>query len=177
MRLIVTVGMPGSGKEEFLTAVKELGHQSIRMGDVVREFYTERNLEDNSLSISQFADIERKRHGFDIWARRTVEKISELTLMIDGCRSMDEIEVYRKVTGDVRIIGILASPKTRYKRLVARARDDAPKDIYEFQTRDRREINWGLAEALVLADHVIVNESSLGDFKDNVEKTIKEVLR
>ncbi|MCQ2056455.1 MAG: AAA family ATPase [archaeon] len=177
MKLIITVGMPGSGKEEFLVAAKELGHQFIRMGDTVREYYIKRDSRDENLSMSQFADIERERHGFDIWARRTIKKISELTSIIDGCRSMVEIEAYKEKTDDVSVIGISASPRIRYKRLVTRGRDDAPKDMYEFQERDRREINWGLAEAIVLADIIIVNESSLSDFKNKVKKTIREGLK
>lgn len=173
MRLIITAGMPGSGKEEFLNAAQEYGFPFVRMGDIVREFYAKRGDSDRDLSTGQFANIERERHGFDIWAKRAVEKMSGDIFMIDGCRSMDEVRAYKNITDDVTVIGIFASPSTRYERLVKRARDDAPKNIEEFQARDRREMNWGLAETLALADYLIINESTVDEFRKNVGAAMK----
>ena len=93
--------------------------------------------------------------------------------MIDGCRSMDEVRAYRNITDDVHIVGIFASPKTRYDRLVKRGRDDAPKNIEEFQERDNRELGWGLGETMALADRMIINESSLEEFKKNVKELME----
>ena len=97
--------------------------------------------------------------------------------MIDGCRSMDEVRAYRNITDDVHIVGIFASPATRYDRLVKRGREDAPKNIEEFHERDNRELGWGLGETIALADVMIINESSLDDFKDNVRKLMEEFRR
>ena len=173
MRLIITAGMPGAGKEEFLNAAQGCGFPFIRMGDIVREFYAKRDDSDRDLSTGQFANLERQRHGFDIWAKRAVEKMSGNVFMIDGCRSMDEVRAYKNITDDVTVIGIFASPSTRYERLVARGRDDAPKNIEEFQARDRREMDWGLAETMALADFMVINESSLEDFRKDVSTVMK----
>ena len=97
--------------------------------------------------------------------------------MIDGCRSMDEVRAYRNITDDVQIVGIFASPATRYDRLVKRGRDDAPKDMEEFHARDNRELGWGLGETMALADHMIINESSLDDFKKDVKALMEDLRR
>lgn len=175
MKLIITAGMPGAGKEEFLMAAQDSGIPFVRMGDIVREFYAKRSEEDRELSTGQFANIERDRYGFDIWAKRAVEKMYGNIFMVDGCRSMDEVRAYLGITDDVSVIGIFASPETRYARLVKRARDDAPKDIDEFKARDKREMGWGLAETMALADCMIVNESSLEDFRKAVKQLMKEL--
>ncbi|KUE74442.1 hypothetical protein AUQ37_00270 [Candidatus Methanomethylophilus sp. 1R26] len=39
MKMIVVAGMPGAGKEEFLSAGRAAGIPFVRMGDLVREFY------------------------------------------------------------------------------------------------------------------------------------------
>ena len=140
MRMIITAGMPGSGKEEFLIAASSTGIPFLRMGDIVREYYSKRGPKDADLTVGAFANIERERHGFDIWAKRATEKM-------------------------------------RYDRLVKRGREDAPKDLEEFRKRDEREISWGLAETMVLADKMIINESSLDDFKDEVVRTMKGFCR
>lgn len=175
MKLIITAGMPGSGKEEFLQAANSTGIPFLRMGDVVREAYSKRSEEDKDLTTGQFANIERDRHGFNIWAKRAIEKMHGDVFMIDGCRSMDEVNAYRGITDDVCIIGIFASPATRYSRLIERGRDDAPKNIDEFNARDEREMGWGLAKTLALADIMLVNETSLEDFRKLAEKTMSEV--
>ncbi len=175
MKIIVTAGMPGSGKEEFLSAANSTGIPFLRMGDIVRETYSQRSAEDSELSVGQFANIERERHGFDIWAKRAVERMHGSIFMIDGCRSMDEVRAYENLTSDVHVVAIFASQRTRYDRLVKRNREDAPKNTEEFRARDKREISWGLAETMALADTMIINESSLEDFKKNVIKTMEEL--
>ena len=173
MKLILTTGMPGAGKEEFLLAASDSGIPFLRMGDIVREFHAKRSEEDKDLSVGQLANLDRQRYGFDIWAKRAMEKMYGDIFMIDGCRSMDEVRAYRNITDDVNIVAIYASPKTRYDRLVKRGRDDAPKNIEEYQERDNRELGWGLGETMALADRMIINESSLEDFKKNVKELME----
>ncbi len=177
MKLILTTGMPGAGKEEFLLAASDSGIPFLRMGDIVREFHAKRSEEDRDLSVGQLANLDRQRYGFDIWAKRAMEKMYGDIFMIDGCRSMDEVRAYRNISDDVNIVGIFASPATRYDRLVKRGRDDAPKNIEEFQARDTRELGWGLGETMALADYMIINESSLEDFKRDVKKLMEDFRR
>jgi dephospho-CoA kinase len=176
MRLIIVAGMPGAGKEEFLTVARDAGIPFLRMGDLVREAYSERGPEDMDLTTGQFANAERDRHGFDIWAKRAVERMYGDVFLIDGCRSMDEVRAYRSITDDVHIVGIFSSPATRYERLVERARDDAPKNIGEFEARDKREIGWGLAETMALADMMIVNEGLLTDFHSDSKELLGRIV-
>ena len=177
MKLILTTGMPGAGKEEFLLAASDSGIPFLRMGDIVRESHAKRSEEDRDLSVGQLANLDRQRYGFDIWAKRAMEKMYGDIFMIDGCRSMDEVRAYRNISDDVNIVGIFASPATRYDRLVKRGRDDAPKNIEEFQARDTRELGWGLGETMALADYMIINESSLEDFKRDVKKLMEDFRR
>lgn len=168
MKLIVIAGMPGAGKEEFLNVAAERGIPFIRMGDLVREMYPNRRAEDADLNLGQFASAERDRHGYNIWAKRALERMSGDLYLIDGCRSMDEVEAYRGLTDDVNIVAIHTSPSVRYDRLVRRGRDDAPRNLEEFDARDAREIGWGLAMTIVLADNLIVNEGTLDEFRVSV---------
>lgn len=165
MKLIVVAGMPGAGKEEFLNAAMGLDIPFIRMGDLVRELYPNRSADDKELTLGQFANIERERHGYNIWAKRALERMDGPIYLIDGCRSMDEVQAYRSLTDDVIIVAIHAPPKVRYDRLVKRQRDDAPKNLDEFNARDAREMGWGLADVIALSDHLIVNDGPLEDFR------------
>lgn len=157
-------GMPGAGKEEFLTAGIAASIPFVRMGDVVRECYAASGAETEGLSVGEYAGRERKAHGPDIWSKRVMEHVTSDLCIIDGCRSMDEIRSFRKLGGDVVIVAIHASPSVRYERLVRRKRADAPANLDEFDERDRRELSWGVGEVLALSDYLIDNMSDLDSF-------------
>lgn len=176
MKLIVISGMPGAGKEEFLNVAVERGLPFLRMGDLVRELHPLRGPEDADRDLGQFADIERERYGYNIWAKRALEKMEGDAYLIDGCRSMEEIDAYRGLTDDVNTVAIHSAPSVRYDRLVRRARNDAPKDIDEFNARDSREIGWGLADVIVLSDNLIVNEGTLEEFRSSVNALLDRIL-
>ena len=175
MKLIVVAGMPGAGKEEFLNVASDMGIPFIRMGDLVRELYPKRGKEDEALSLGQFANIERERHGYNIWAKRALERMSGNIYLIDGCRSMDEVMAYRSLSDDVNIVAIHAPPRIRYDRLVKRQRDDAPRNVEEFDARDSREMGWGLADVIALSDHLIVNDGSLEKFREEASAYLRSI--
>ncbi len=54
----------------------------------------------------------------------------------------------------------------------ARARFDAPKDWKEFHERDERELGWGLGSLIAMADHLIVNEGTLEEFKSRCSQCL-----
>jgi len=164
MRLIIVAGMPGAGKEEFLTAAREEGLAFVRMGDLVRDCYVVSGAEAQGLSLGQYANVQRETEGKDIWARRAMSKATDDIFLIDGCRSMDEVRSFRALGGNTEIIAIHASPAVRFDRLVRRAREDAPRNQTEFEARDSRELAWGLGEVIALADYMLDNMSSVEDF-------------
>ncbi|OPX57576.1 MAG: hypothetical protein A4E30_01656 [Methanomassiliicoccales archaeon PtaB.Bin215] len=96
--------------------------------------------------------------------------------LIDGCRGMSEVNVFRQAFGEhVKIVAVHSAPSTRYPRLVSRARSDAPSDRQEFDERDKRELSWGLGETIALADAMIVNEGTLDDFRKDALALLKEL--
>jgi dephospho-CoA kinase len=173
MKIVVVSGMPGAGKEEFLSVASSIDIPFARMGDAVREAYSRSPEKDAGVSIGDFSTAERKRYGTTVWAKRTVEKMSGSMFLIDGCRSMDEIRSFMELGSDVIIVGIHSPPKERYERLVKRGREDAPHNLKEFRERDSREISWGLAEVIALSDIMLVNDSSLSDFHSASGKILK----
>jgi len=177
MKILVTTGMPGSGKEEFLKCCESRGAKIIRMGDIVRAKAREFGLDPSDSSVGTLANEERKRYGMDIWAKRTIPFVGGDLVIIDGTRGPDEIRAFRHAFGDdLRVIAIHACAKTRFERQLARGRSDLPMTRAGFNLRDRRELDWGLGEAIALADYMIVNESSLKDLKKSVDSLLDSIL-
>ena len=172
MRILLITGMPGAGKEELLNVARTLGIPFLRMGDIVREFYATSGAAEQGLSVGQVANSEREKHGKNIWAKRAIEKMSGDIFLVDGCRSMDEVNSYRELSAQVMIIGVHAPRMMRYQRLVRRAREDAPHSIMEFDERDNRELGWGLGNVIAMSDIMIVNDSDLETFKAKVAKEL-----
>ena len=177
MKILVTTGMPGAGKEEFLKCCESRGAKIIRMGDIVRAKAREFGLDSPDSSVGTLANEERKRYGMDIWAKRTIPFVGGDLVMIDGTRGPDEIRAFKHAFGDdLKVIAIHACAKTRFERQLSRGRGDSPMTRAEFDLRDRRELDWGLGEAIALADYMIVNESSLKDLKKKVDSLLDSIL-
>ena len=173
MKIILISGMPGSGKEELLGVARSMGIPFLRMGDIVRDFYASSGAEAEGLSVGQVASRERELHGSSIWAKRAIEEMSGDIFLVDGCRSMDEVRSFRELSDDVHVIGIHAPRGIRYDRLVRRGREDAPGSIGDFDARDERELGWGLSDVIALSDIMIVNDSTLGSFREKVAAVLE----
>jgi dephospho-CoA kinase len=176
MKLIVTVGMPGSGKDELVGVARSIGLATLKMGDLVRAEASRRGISPNGSALSRLAAEEREKHGAAIWAQRALPKLIETKMLVDGCRSETEITCFRHQFGDLFVLGIFSSPETRYERLRKRARSDDGTNLQEFFDRDQRELKFGIGSAFILADAMIVNEGDLGAFRASAKETIQRAL-
>ncbi|HEX9907213.1 MAG TPA: AAA family ATPase [Thermoplasmata archaeon] len=178
MKILVTTGMPGSGKEEFLKVCQSRGAKVVRMGDIVREKAKEFGLDSSDTSVGTLANEERQRYGMDIWAKRTIPYVGGDLVVIDGTRGPAEISAFRHAFGDdLIVVAMHAPPKARYERVKSRDRPDSPMTFQEFEHRDQRELAWGLGEAIALSEFMVVNDSTLHELKKQVDKLLDRILR
>ncbi len=177
MKLIVTVGMPGSGKDELISIARSMDLAVLKMGDLVRDETKRRGLALTNQNVARIASEERERHGPGIWAQRALPKLTETRMLVDGCRSDSEVTVFRHNFGDLFVLGIFASPETRYDRMTSRSRADDGGNLQEFFDRDRRELKWGIGNAFALADGMLVNEGPLDEFRRAGRATLERILR
>jgi dephospho-CoA kinase len=177
MRILVSTGMPGAGKEEFLLMCKAKGAKVVRMGDIVRDKVREMGLDPSDNSVGTLANEERKRYGMDIWAKRTIPFVGGDLVVIDGTRGLDEIRAFKHAFGEsLQVVAIHSSPRTRYDRIRSRCRGDCPTTLAEFEQREKRELAWGLGDVIATADHMIVNEGTLEDLKADVMRLLDRIL-
>lgn len=170
-KAILIIGMPGSGKDEFAIVAREMGIEVLNMGDIVREFTLKSGL---NISMSgEIASRERKTQGMDIWAKRTIEKIKSNFVVVEGIRNIEEIERFRKDTEIGLVVGISSGRDNRFSRLLKRGREDDPRNMEEFNRREKRELSWGIGEVIATADRYICNDSSIEDFRGQVREFLK----
>ncbi len=174
-KLICVVGMPGAGKSIVSKTLAEyFNTEVILMGDVVRAEARRRGIGKDLKSMMKFAEELRKKYGKAAVAKLTINhlkrlKINKNIIIIDGVRSLDEINEFRRHFKHVIIVAVHTSPRRRFQRLQSRGRPDDPKTWEEFQLRDKKELEFGIGSAIALADIMIVNEDK------DVNELIKEV--
>ncbi len=180
-RLIVCLtGMPGAGKSSVASFLKEKGFEVVTMGDVVREEVKRHGLEPTDTNLGKTMLKLRKDLGPGAVGHIVLQKLARdggsNNVVIDGIRSIAEVEVLKKV-GHVRLLAIHASQDTRFKHIKERGRGDAPSNDNEFAGRDRRELSVGVSEAIALANEMISNNDlTLEQLKLRAYDIVKEWL-
>jgi len=172
-------GMPGAGKGVFRKTVQEMGYPVIVMGDEVREEVKRRNLEPTPENVGRVMLQLRAAEGPAVVAKRCVPKLKKTTekiVVVDGIRSLHEVEEFKKHFPNFVLVAIDASPETRFKRLFHRRRSDDPTNWETFMQRDLRELGVGMGDVITAADHVIVNEGSLTQLRKRIRRLFKEML-
>ncbi len=91
-------------------------------------------------------------------------------------RGMAEVEAFKKEFGnDFVLVRVDAPLSLRYERIRSRGRGDDLDllSLEEFKNREKRELGWGMEEAMKKADKIVENTASLEEFKEQ----IKGILR
>jgi dephospho-CoA kinase len=174
MRVIGTVGLPGSGKSEAAAVARRLDIPVVTMGDVIREVCRNRG-HDPAEHHGTVAKSLREEEGPAAIAERSLPiiktklELSE-TVLVDGLRSDIELDCFRDAFGDDFILVSIEAPfKSRVKRLDKRGRDETDLDETALQKREERELGFGMGEAMDRADVVIENTESLSKFHETIQ--------
>lgn len=168
--ILAVTGLPSSGKGTFTKIAEAYNFKKIVMGDVIRNECAKRNLPVNRESSNKVMVDLRKERGSDAIAQMTLEWIEtaieqgEGKIIIDGVRSLKEIEFFHKFFPKLVIIGIHANPDTRLDRALKRKRKDDAYSAQAFYDRDEIELNLGIGNVIARSDILL-------DTSDNLEVT------
>jgi dephospho-CoA kinase len=187
VRVIGFTGMPGSGKSEAMEVAKARNHPVVRMGDLIWEEVERQGLPRDAKHVGEVATRMREQHGKDVWSHRTVARVRQLlakqggpasVVLIDGIRNFEEVETFRRELGhQFVLVAIHTDPEHRFQRMVRRARADDSSDMGVLRARDEREMGWGIARTIALADEMVVNDGSLEQFRWRVASLLDRVAK
>jgi dephospho-CoA kinase len=184
MKVIGVTGMPGSGKSVVSRVGESLGMRVVRMGDFIREEALQRKQNPGEVALNL-----RKEYGDFIVAERCIKfiKISENQAknvekssnfyLIEGIRSPYEVDKFKQEFEDFKVITVHSKPETRYKRLRRRKRFDDSPLISNLQTRDKRELKFGIGEVIANSDYMVINEGSLNNLKNKMRSILKNEMQ
>jgi len=171
-------GMPGSGKSLVVETAAALGFGVVVMGDVVREETQKLGLELTPKNVGRVMLELRRKGGASVVADKCIPKIEQqecAKVIVDGVRSLSEVDAFKKHFSNFSLIAVYASPETRFNRVYRRQRSDDPDGWEVFRERDLRELGVGLGDAIALAEYLVVNETSKAKAKAAVKRFIQRI--
>jgi dephospho-CoA kinase len=179
MKLVIVTGMPGAGKSEVAEAFKNAGIRIVVMGDVIRDEARSRGLESSPENTKEIMLELRKQSGMGAVALRCVNQLKEIeedVAVIEGCRSLAEVDIFDDFADEVTILGVHAPPRLRYERLCKRCREDAPPSWEVFRERDLRELSVGLGGVIALSDIMLVNDGTLESLCERSRQLVERLV-
>ncbi|TFG09854.1 dephospho-CoA kinase [Candidatus Thorarchaeota archaeon] len=179
MQILLITGMPGAGKSEIADQFRMHNHPVVVMGDVVREVARKRGLEPsrkNTMSIMLELRQNRGPGAIAEYCLDSMENLDRESIVVEGCRSIAEMEVFRKRAASLTTVCVHASPDTRFHRLQKRNRKDAPTDWDAFRERDLRELDVGLGGVIALSDIMLVNEGTKEELRKKAQSVVQRFV-
>lgn len=177
MQVMGISGLPGSGKSLVSDIATEKGAIIVSMGDIIREEAKKRGE-----STKDTAKNLREEHGQYIVSELTIKKIKKLqddgienAIIVEGIRSPHEVNMFKDNFDNFIILSIFANPTLRFKRLQKRMREDDSQDYEEFLKRDQMELDFGIGTVIALSDKIIINESDLDSYTEEINAFFKEI--
>lgn len=189
MRIIGFVGMPGSGKSVASSVARRMGIKVIVMGDVIRSEARARGLAPTDANLGMVGNDLRSREGLCAVASRCLTDIPDGDLVvIDGIRSIDEVNYFREAADKFHLIEVFTTPQARLQRIAARGRTDDVSDSHQAgaTTSSSSTVSCGEADArsgVIELDNVIespdvrIVSSCCGDLRTAAESLERRECR
>jgi dephospho-CoA kinase len=162
MKLVVVTGMPAAGKNIAAQYSQMHHYPHFSTGDFVRAELRKRGYGGDAETSAQVSTEMRGNDGLGV-TRLAIEEVLKQDadlVFLEGIRSWPEIELIRSRIS-CTLIAILAPRDTRLSRVKSRGRADDSAD--HFDLRDSREIEYGVAVCIALADAYVLNDGKMED--------------
>lgn len=173
MKLIVVTGMPASGKNVVAQYARNQQYPHFSTGDFVRAEMLKRGCKGDPESAAKISTELRGVDGLGV-TRMVVEKALEQdadVVFLEGVRSWPEIELIRSKVS-CTLVAFVAPRSVRLNRVKQRGREDDSAD--HFEDRDQREIHYGVAVCIALADAYILNTGTIDDALSQLDSIVKQ---
>ncbi len=173
MKIFVVVGMPASGKNIARIYAEKEGIPYYATGDIVRAELKKRDIKPDPGSMARLSDELRGQDGMGVTRLALDAALNESApaVFLEGMRSMPEIKLIRE-GADCTVVAFVAPCRVRKERIMSRGRADDSADA--FDERDSREIAYGAAVPVALADAYILNDGTMDDAMNHLHAIVKK---
>src|SRR5262245_49642092 len=124
--IIGLTGKNAAGKGEVAAFLKDKSFYYYSLSDAIRDELDQRKIPITRDSLIATGNELREKHGADVLARRTLEKIDpNRNYIVDSIRNPAEVETLRK-SGRFVLLNVDAPADVRFDRIKARKRENDP---------------------------------------------------
>ena len=180
-KIIALVGMSGSGKSVAVDYLTEKGYPKVYFGGMILKEMEKRGIEITADNEKEFREKIRAEEGNDWVVRQVIAEAKDLInagqkrIVLDGVYSWTEYKMIKhEFPGCTTFVAIVATKKLRYARVAERT--IRPFNAQEIRERDRSEIeNLEKGGPIAAADYFILNDGTIDDLKNNLDKILNEI--
>lgn len=178
-KILGLVGLPGAGKTTVAKYLERKGYARITLSDFIKEEAKKQAVAAVSREdLQDYGNKMREQFGPQVLAQLAFKKIRTEKygkVVIDGVRNLYEV-AFLKVENNFSLIGVIAPPRIRYKRLLDRPNRPWSGTIADFLRNEHREESLGskeiglrVRECLKKADYIIDNNKTIEELQHAVE--------
>lgn len=183
VKILAVVGMSGSGKSVVVDHLTDRGYPKVYFGGMIYKEMEKRGIErtEDGESEKEFREMIRETEGKDWVVRQVIEETKNLIaagqrrVILDGVYSWTEYRTLKKeFPKNLTFLAVVVDKKIRYDR-VAR-RPGRSFDGTAIRERDRSEIeNLEKGGPIAAADYYVLNNGTIEELCDDVDKVLKEI--
>jgi len=178
--IIALVGMPGAGKSEAASYLKQKQIPFIRFGDLTEETLKERNLPLNPENERLIREQLRQELGMAAYAIKAKSKIEALLqnhklIGLDGLYSWEEYMLLKEQFPFLLLLHVAAGVHKRYNRL--EKRPVRPLTPVQARERDTAEIVWlNKGGPIAIADYIVENNTdNINDLYAKLDEVLTHI--
>ena len=173
MVIFIIVGMPASGKNIARDYAESEHIPYFATGDLVRAEIRNRGLDPTPENTGRVSTELRGKDGLGVTrlALATALQSGQPAVFLEGMRSWPEIELIRQEAEGI-LVAFIAPKRIRSDRVASRGRSDDSQA--QFDERDSREIQYGAAVPIALADEYILNVGPMEETTAALHRIVKK---
>jgi len=162
VKCFIIIGMPAAGKDIARQVARARGYPYFATGDIVRAEAARRGVSPDAESMARLSTELRGADGMGVTrlALKAALDSGAAVAFMEGIRSRQEVDLIGAQAETV-VIAFLAPRPLRRARVLSRGRSDD--SAAAFDGRDRREIDYGVAVPIALADEYVLNTGTLDE--------------
>jgi dCMP deaminase len=181
--IIGLTGKNASGKGEIARFLQDRGFYYTSLSDMLRAELKKRRMSVTRDHLTRVGNELRERHGPSVLAERMLRALSDgRNYIVDSFRNPGEVDAFRR-RPDFVLWAVIATPKVRFTRLKARARESDPETLEHFLAVEQREAHntdptkQSIESCIKLADTRILNNATLEALHKRLTILLKDQLK